>query len=170
MSSLILLAITIATLAALSVAAINYTPWWIQNAQVSYDLAEKGFARLERAYELATASSPDETPPVPSNEADGGMRSLLATHYGFLPKAPKSMAWVYGHQSSGHYAGLDYFCVRGAQVDEGTYRGLARLAKTLGATQAVMTIGCAGATASTPSGFPAPAAMTYYVQYVPEVQ
>jgi hypothetical protein len=169
MYSLILIAITIVTVSALSVVAINYTPWWSANAQHAHERAADGLVRLERAYELATAAHPDEVPPVPTAEADGGLQSLMGTYYGFLPAAPQAMSWRYGVQASGPFQGLHYLCVQGAGVPEGSYRGLARLATTLGPGQAVLSDSCGGTAMAAPSSFPAPVALTYYMQYVPEV-
>lgn len=169
MYSLIILAITIVTVSALAVVAINYTPWWTANAQHAHERAAEGLVRLERAYELATAAHPDERAPVPTGEADGGLASLMAPYYGFLPAAPQAMSWRYGAQASGPFQGLDYLCVQGVAVPEGSYRGLVRLATTLGPSQAVMSDNCGGTALAAPSSFPAPVALTYYVQYVPEV-
>lgn len=171
MFSLIVIAITIATLAALSVAAINYSPRWAPTAQLTHELAASGFVRLDKAFELASAAQPSEQPPAPDASADGGLRTQFQPYYGFMPKAPPGLGWSYGKNvASGPFQNLYYFCLSGPAVDEGVMVGLQRLGRTLGAAQSVLGAGCGDSTPSTPSAYPAPVALTYYVQFVPEVQ
>lgn len=171
MFSLILIAITIATLAALSVVAINYTPRWTPAAQLAHELAASGFARLDKSFEMASAAQPDELPPMPSADADGGLVARFQPYFGFMPKAPQGLAWSYGISPvAGAFQNMHYFCLSGTAVDEGTSNGLQRLTRTLGASQAVLAATCGAASGNLPNSYPAQLALTYYVQFVPEVQ
>jgi hypothetical protein len=171
MFSLIVIAITIVTLAALSVVAINYTPRWAPTAQLTHELAADGFVRLEKAFELASAAQASEQPPVPDGSSDGGLQANFRAHYGFLPKAPQGVSWSYGVSAvSGPFQNMHYFCLSGSEVGEGVYVGLERLARTLGPGQAVLGASCGANASAAPSAYPAAIALTYYVQFVPEVQ
>jgi hypothetical protein len=170
MFSLIVIAITIATLLAFSVVAINYTPRWAPTAQLTHELAASGFARLDKAFELASTAQPSEQPPAPDASVDGGLQAHFRVHYGFLPKAPHGLVWSYGRSAgAGPFQNMHYFCLSGSAVEEGVARGLERLGRTLGPAQAVLGSGCGAGVASTPGAYPAPVALTYYVQFVPEV-
>jgi hypothetical protein len=172
MSSLILVVLTIAFLSTLALVSINYTPWWIQEAQTAQQLAVDGFVRLERAYDLAAQSStPPDTPPAPVAESDGGLATHFRAHLGFIPKAPVAMQWAYGRQeAAGYYQGLDYFCLHGDAVRLAEYRGTSRVAALFGSGQTIVNSFCgAQASAPEPIEYPAPVAVTVYVQYVPGV-
>lgn len=171
MLSLIVITITIATLAALSVVAINYSPRWAPTAQLTHELAASGFVRLDKAFELASAAQPSEQPPAPDASPDGGLQGNFRAYYGYLPKAPRGLNWSYGfNAASGPFQNLHYFCLSGPAVDEGVVVGLDRLSRTLGNAQAVLGAGCGAMTPAVPTAYPAPVALTYYMQFVPEVQ
>jgi hypothetical protein len=170
MVSLIVVFLTIAFLAALAVTAINYTPWWVGRAHIAHELAERGFPKLERAYELR--STINNAPPVPdTGVSDGGLNMLMQPQFGYLPRAPRGMSWSYGHQSAaGQFEGTDYICLSGNSVDFGEYKGVERLASAMGTGQAILATDCGATSPATPGGFPAKVAFTYYVQWVPGVQ
>lgn len=170
MISLTLVFITILVLAALSVAALNYTPWWAPRAQLAHEVAADGLMRLDRAYTLAASQSSSETGPAPTSDPDGGLRATLQPYYGFLPAAPRGMQWAYGLQSqAGPFQGMHYFCLYGAAVGEGEVLGVQRLSDTLGTMQAQLGSSC-GTAGPAPNAYPAALALTYYVAYVPEVK
>jgi hypothetical protein len=168
MFSLILAVLTIGLFSAMALVAVSYTPSWVVRAQSNPDLIATGLGRLERAYELASAAGVSAI--APTAAVDGGLAANFQQFYGFLPASPRGLSWSYAKQNNvGAFKDRDYFCLSGARVEFGEAEALKLLASTWGEGQAILANSCGdGSTGAAPASYPAPLALTYYVQQVQE--
>lgn len=174
MTQLIITVFSIALVALLSVAAINYIPHWQGPARDVERKVRLALPQLEQAYDVVTRAN-GGVPPAVLAQADGGFATQFLSTLKFAPVAPAGYTWVYGQHSDdgSRYANLNYFCLAPTQgtpevVGKGLYRGVA----TFSPEQAFVGATC-GATAS--AGQPAQyagstsRAVTFFVAYTPGI-
>lgn len=188
MHQLILTVLTIALVASLTMASINYLPAWAPAAKDTHALVEQGAKTLERAFVLRAEANDGVAPggaDVDQLRTDGGLEPNFQDYYPFLPRAPGGYSWTYGYTMESQliadgYAGngaggLYWFCLypsSGSGATEGQYRGFKRAQQLFPVTQ--FYVNTAGAAACGrpinslhPSSFPTPAVVTLFVRYVP---
>jgi hypothetical protein len=174
MSHLILTILSIALVGALSVASINYIPFWVQGAAQTEKTVASSLALLEQAYDVATRAR-DGVPPVVTASPDGGFSEGFLPLLRFMPALPSAYIWSYGvraeeGEEGTPWAGLNYFCmepVDPAQVaSEAVVRGLERLKGRFSVDQYFVADSC-GANENRTMGTTGPATVTFFVAYTP---
>lgn len=175
MTQLILTIVSIALTAAFLLASVNYIPWWTKTASDTEYVIKESLPKMERAYNVATVLG-GGTAPAPTNEPDGGFKSLFEPIVKLLPAAPAGFEWRYGQYSGSEqpWAGLNYFCLlytaNGGLADEGAWKGAIRANAVFSPQQYIIGNSCGGTTAQgMPNAYPQPLAITFFVAYVPGV-
>jgi len=173
MTQLIITVLAIALTALTVLASLNYLPWWYQGAADTDHFLRGGMGALERGYKTLARDNAG-VPPAVTADTDGGFETNFRPLLRLLPNAPEGYSWSY-HQrpmDGSLWEGLNYFCLSapagGATIAE--WKGVKRATALYSSEQAVVSDVCgASVNAATPTGFPAPFALTFYVTYVPGV-
>jgi hypothetical protein len=170
MMQLILAIVAIALISALAVASINYMPVWTKAADDAEQVTRSSLNRLEQAYDVLTRANNGDVPVVQGGP-DGGFSALFLPTLRLAPAAPTNFRWVYGqHAADGSpKAGMNYFCLHSNGADEGAWRGIQRARAAFSSDQYFVSSACDSLENSTPSSYPSPAAVTFFVSYVPGI-
>ena len=147
MSSLILTIISIALLASLVAASVNYVPWYIKPAERVAEATEQGLTRVQEAYRLLSAMNGGVGPEAQGEGAAAFQVALVAPVLKVNPPAPIGYSWSY-HQhpveANSRYSGLHYVCLSapGVQTDTALEMGMRRAISIYSQEQAVLSDNC----------------------------
>lgn len=151
MLSLFYTILSIALLASMLFASVQYLAPGQQLTTKTYTLADKGFTSLAQAYSNYVQAT-TVAPGLSTWQTD------LTPKYVFLPQTPASTAWSYGTDGVGHW-----FCLSGT-VSQPQYAGMAQLSQIYSVQQYFLGASCGATTNSAaPATFPAPLYATYWV-------
>lgn len=165
MAQLILTIIAIALFGLLSLATINFTPWWYKTAAVAEEVTKSSFRTLEQSYDLSVRLNDGAIPQVNATAADGGLAQNFIPVIKHIPPAVPGFTWKYGQSN-----GSNYFCMEGEglAVNEGAFRGINRAKALFPETQMFISDTCGAASNNTAlSGSSSSVAVTLFVEFVP---
>ncbi len=157
MLSLVLTILSILLLSAAALISISYSPAGEYVTQATLNKLRTGLTGLQTGYNnyvAATGSTP--------TTANWG--SVLTPQYVFLPATPGgNLQWSYASGATYGSTTGNYFCLSGTWT-EAQYRGALSAANWFSPQAYFISSGC-GATsnATTPSSWPATAAVTFWV-------
>lgn len=166
MVHLFLAILAIALVSALTVASINYLPWWQQPAAAMTKVLDLSLAQVEAAYQVV-ARAGDGTGATPRAGGDGGFKEYFLPVLQFTPAAPATFQWSYGREGN-----LDYFCLSSPQgkSDQALATATWRVLSTRSPDQMKVNTQCGAKTTYTQSAAAdGPLAITYWVAYSPDI-